>query len=111
MRVEERYISIITACLDCIRKELDRQYWNRDQREMVSPFDNSGEEFQTDVFTVRAYDWSEEDNEQPNFEYKGLKVWWYKYCGRGMYATSDIELSIDYLADMIQECKQSIQIE
>lgn len=75
----------IRAVLNMIRSEMDRMYWNANQKEMVSPFDNTGaEEFKADVFTVRSYNWDE--NILPNFETDDVKIWWYKHSNRGVYA-------------------------
>lgn len=43
---------LVRAMLDFIRKELDRHYWNQNQKEMISPFDNTGEEYSNDYMTV-----------------------------------------------------------
>lgn len=48
-----------------------------------SPFENSGERFDNERFSVHAYSWGDED--QPwNFKWRDLEVSWYKYLGRGM---------------------------
>lgn len=36
---------------------------------------------------VRSYDWGYEGEDEdmlPNFEFGDVKIWWYKYLGRGM---------------------------
>jgi hypothetical protein len=52
-----------------------------------------GVNFENETFSIHRYCWCEEENcpwcgplEAPNFWHKptGLKVWWYKYIGRGM---------------------------
>ena len=64
----------VRAVLNMIRSELDREYWNANQKEMVSPFDNTGApEFKTDLFTLRSCDWCN-GNEKPNFETNKLKI-------------------------------------
>ncbi len=84
---DETMILVCKAMLDKIRKELDRHYWNANQKEMDSPFDNSGApEYKNDYFAVRSYYWG--DNEDiaalPNFETKYVKAWWYKHSNRGL---------------------------
>ena len=86
-RLPEKYENLLKAALNSIRKEIDRCYWNANQKEMTSPFDNTGApDFSTEYFTVRAYDWGEEENEKPNFETKEMQVFWYKHSNRGVVA-------------------------
>lgn len=99
--------NVIIAALNRIRNEMDRLYWNKNQKEMISPFDNSGETYQNDTFTVRAYDWN--DNILPNFEYKDLRVTWYKHSNRGVYACCDHKLTFNDIETMIQECFDSMK--
>ena len=98
---------LLQAVLDKIRKELNRCYWNKNQKEMNSPFDNTGQIYENDVFTVRAYNW--DTNIKPNFEYGDLKIWWYKHSNRCTYAECVDRLTFDDLTQMLQECMRSIQ--
>lgn len=98
---------MIASALNYIRKEMDRLYWNKYQKEMVSPFDNTGEVYSNDTFSVRAYDW--DSNEIPNFEYKDLRVYWYKHSNRGLYACSEHQLTFNDVENMIEECCKSLQ--
>ena len=78
-----RHEHLVKAILNEIRRELDREYWNANQKEMESPFENSGaDDFSTDYFTIRSYNWDE--NIKPNFETKDIKIWWYKHSNRGL---------------------------
>ena len=79
---EESCDNLIVAVLDRIRREMDRVYWNKNQKEMISPFDNTSATYENDVFVVRAYNWDE--NTMPNFDSENIKVYWYKYSGRGV---------------------------
>ena len=97
----------LQAALDKIKAELDRINFNIHQKEMPSPFENTGVIYSNDTFTVRAYNWNE--NELPNFEYKDLKVWWYKHCDRGLYAEGGHKLNYDDVNQMIIDCCKSIQ--
>ena len=111
-QIPEKYIPAIEASLDLIRKEMDRLYWNKYQKEMVSPFDNTGEKYINDTFVVRAYDWGEDGNSYPNFQYKRLDVFWYKYSCRGLEAwfSGDFsEFTIDFLVDMLNDCLLSLR--
>ena len=98
---------IIQAALAKIGRELDRIYWNKFQKQLPSPFENTGISYHNNVFSVKAYDWN--DNVDPSFTYKNLKVWWYKYLTRGTYAECDHEMTARELNDMILECCDSIE--
>lgn len=100
----------VRAVLNMIRSELDREYWNANQKEMVSPFDNTGApEFKTDLFTLRSYDWCN-GNEKPNFETKKLKVFWYKHSNRGIvaYVTEGAHAE-DILFEVLNDSIKSIE--
>lgn len=75
-----------------------------------NPCDNTGAEYENDVFHIQAYDWREEDGEQmPNFWYKPLnyQVEWYKHAGRGTFANRPMD--IDTAMDMLDKCIASLQ--
>lgn len=103
---------LIVAILEYIEKEMARQYWNAHQKEIDSPFRNTGATFSNDVFTVRAYNW--DGNYKPNFEYKGLKIYWYKYLGRGIELNyddinyDDKGVTLEFLIKMLKDCKESL---
>lgn len=97
---------LIVAVLENIETEMARQYWNKYQKEFCSPFRNTGEIYSNDIFTVRAYNWN--GNYEPNFEYKNLKVYWYKWLGRGVEFECDTEIDIKFLAHMLNDCRNSL---
>lgn len=104
---------VIEAVLDKIDAELKRLYWNKKQEEWSSPFDNTGEEYSNDVFTVRAYNW--DGNYDCNFEYKDFKAWWYKHSNRGLEWTYKNERNVlppsEFLQEMIDDCVTSVSID
>lgn len=105
---------LIKAILDRIKMELDRCYWNKNQKEMNSPFENTGEFYSNDFFTVRAYSWNEEDNQKPNFESGLLTCWWYKHSHRGLeyrlnWDTTLAKDHLEQLALFLHECLNSIK--
>lgn len=112
-----KYTNLIIAILDLIRENLDIAYWNKNQTQMDSPFDNTGATYSNDTFTVRAYDWDlvidSEKEELPNFNYKDIfYVHWYKYMGRCMvvyYDESIINFDINFLAKVVNDCIESIK--
>jgi hypothetical protein len=47
-----------------------------------NPFSNTGERYDSEIFSVHAYSWG--DEEQPwNFQWQDIEVSWYKYLARG----------------------------
>ena len=110
-KLDRDEIQILETILRDIKRELDRCYWNHNQKEMRSPFDNTGESYKNDVFAVYAYYWGDNDAlaDRPNFVYKDLKVYWYKYLGRCTAATMEKPLSIDYLKHMLNNCMEAIR--
>lgn len=104
-------ILLVQAVLNRIRNEMDRLYWNKYQREMNSPFDNTGMSYETPTFTVRAYSWSDDEEEQrkPNFQYKDFAVSWYKHSGRGTCVTSKTEITAEFLAQMLDDCFEAMR--
>lgn len=107
----DRRTILVEAVLKQIRYYLDIEYWNCYQKDMISPFDNTGITYSNDTFTVRAYDWGVDtlsEDTPPNFEYKGFKVWWYKYCGRGMYVKTTHPFTTKFLTKMITDCMIAI---
>lgn len=106
--------NLVSALLASIGHTLAIQYWNKNQEEINSPFSNTGMTYKNNVFSVSAYDWNyefEENKEKelaPNFQYKDLKFYWYKYLGRGEYGYINEKYDLDYYCNMLEECKESI---
>lgn len=105
---------LIRAALNEIENQMARLYWNKYQKEMESsPFKNTGAEYSNDTFTVRAYNWNDENDVLPNFEYKDLKIYWYKHSQRGLqwyYNCSKNALpSSAFLEDMLEDCIESLE--
>ena len=110
--LDPKYTKLVVGALDLIREELDRLYWNKYHKEMNSPFDNSGETYSNDTFTVKAYDWGNNNDDSPNFNYKNiLHVYWYKYAGRGViaYINEAYDFNIDLLADIVNDCIEAMR--
>lgn len=115
IKVEDPNLILMTqASLDYIRKELNRHYWNKNQKEMVSPFDNTGESYTNNYMTVRAYYWGDEEDEiaKPNFEAGHMQVHWYKHSNRGVsvYFEEGYE-SYEELAKTTENCLKSIELD
>lgn len=76
----------------------------------LDPFDNTGDSFSNDVFEAKAYDWGEGGNQGPNFQWKNLKVYWYKYLGRGMETRCTEPITPNLVCDMLNECLDSLPL-
>lgn len=109
---ENKYTEVIIAVLRAIEREMERCHFNTMQKELVSPFANTGAHFVTPTFQVHAYNWGmDEDTPHYNFAYKGLKVEWYKHVGRGCeyHYEGEEPLTIDFLAQMLDDCFNAIE--
>ena len=105
---------VVVAVLREIERELLRCYWNKNQREMESPFWNTGNSYSCGAFSVRAYSW--DDDNGKNFVYtdrhlfpSSLIAEWYKHLGRGDYVEVPESWKMEYLADMLENCKEAIR--
>ena len=109
--VEEKYVRVVQACLSKINDEMCRLYWNEYQTQYDSPFLNTGNNYKNDTFQVRAYYWGEDENimKWPNFSYKDMEVRWYKHFGRCMTVKKDGKMTLDFLADMVEDCITSLR--
>lgn len=110
-----RHELLIQAVLNRIQAELDRQYWNKYQDEMASPFLNTGNTYENDTFVVRAYYWgdSRELMKLPNFQYKNFECRWYKHSQRGVVWWYEgiqwAEVPSGFLAQMLEDCFESME--
>lgn len=104
--IDEETMLLIEAVLKNIRHKLNIAYWNKHQKEMKSPFDNTGETYENGTFSVSAYDWVNESG--PNFKYKGFEVYWYKYMGRGMEYYCNELVTAEYIKKMHSDCIHAI---
>lgn len=64
--------------------------------------------FDNGTFILRPYYWGSSDEllNKPNFEYKDIKIQWYKYFGRDTY--SNKKLTKKEFDDILNECRKSI---
>lgn len=71
----------------------------------INPTNNSAEKYENEVFSMAAYDWSEERHW--NFRWRDFEMSWYKYIGRGVEVNRP--LSAEEIVEMIQECVGSVK--
>jgi hypothetical protein len=96
---------LLTAALTEIRLALDRVQWNRLQTDYDSPFLNTANRFECPAFRVHAYNWSHE--QQPfNFEWKDVRVNWYKHYHRGTSVNRPI--TPDEIAVLLEQCLNAL---
>ena len=106
----EEELLLAEACFTKIDAEMRRLYWNRNQAEMNSPFENTGCLYEDGTFSVKAYDWGDDNDREPNFSYPGLSVWWYKRMGRGMHGVyTGTALFPSFLQGMLSACIRSLK--
>lgn len=116
---------LMAAALRDISREWDRVMWNRWQRTIDSPFNNTGAKWSCDTFEVEAYSWAECDCDdfdeewsqdkctcgyKPqtyNFKYKDIEISWYKYLGRGM--SQNRPTSPSEIAEMLESCLNALK--
>jgi len=91
----------VENALEKIAEELERI-----SRGNQTPFDNSGEHFQNQIFEADAYSWSTDD-QQYNFKWRDFEVSWYKCLGRGMSMNRDI--TEEETKKMLEGCLKSLQ--
>lgn len=105
----DNYTNLIVAVLSEIEYEMGRLYWNKNQKELVSPFQNTGESYENKTFQVHAYNWAGDDSE-PNFHWKGgISIFWYKHYRRGTQVKSTRPLTLDIVNDMLNDCINSMR--
>lgn len=105
---------LIMSVLAELETQMKRLYWNKNQKEMQSPFENTGAEYANDTFYVRAYNWGDDDG-GCNFKYKDLSIWWYKHFRRGLEWTymgkRNVPIPSEFLAEMLDDCIISLTID
>ena len=108
--LDHKETSVVVAVLREIERELSRCYWNKNQKEIISPFANTGKKYHNSTFSVAAYNWRDERNES-NFFYPAddLIVCWYKYLGRGVSVNVPANWTMDDLPDMLDKCREAIR--
>lgn len=72
----------VIALLKDIENTLKTVYWNKNQKEMDSPFGNTGNRYIGKCFEVHAYNWNENYPIAYNFKCGKIEISWYKYLGR-----------------------------
>jgi hypothetical protein len=75
-----------------------------------NPCCNTGAEFSNSVFTLRAYDWSENPDKEVNFKFGDVEVRWYKHIGRGCVGNkAAAEVSLEEAVEILNVCLTSLR--
>lgn len=98
---------IMEAVFLLLAEDLERVRWNIHQQQFPSPFANHGSagNFDSDVFSVQAYSWNEQ--QLWNFRCGDLKVSWYKQAGRGM--SSNKPITPEMAAEVLDTCRKHLE--
>ena len=70
------------------------------------PFENTAAAVHNDCFTVTAYNWTEEPDQDFNFKWGDFEVSWYKHFPRS--ATQNRYMGSEEVKEMLTECIQKI---
>jgi hypothetical protein len=97
--------NFVEAALIMMEGELDRVMWNINQKIYESPFRNTGNDFDSDVFSVHSYNWDDEE-QLWNFKYGDFEVSWYKHLGRS--SSMNKKISPQEISDMLDTCLKYI---
>lgn len=110
MTKEYRCPEYFVALLEHLDYELTRIKENILQEDYYSPFTNSGNQFKTDVFEVRAYYWGDDEAEidKPNFKCGKFEVSWYKRLGRE--TTINKKLTPRKAIKIFNKCMESLYL-
>lgn len=95
----------IGALLNDILSEIERVFWNRNQKEW-----DGYEDPEIDGIEFRKYWWGDEDAPEaalPNFKFENVEIRWYKYPGRGM--SVNVELTHLEWCEWFDRCIALIQ--
>lgn len=93
-------------------RTLGEEIADRDLVDGYNPMDNSGAQYETPVFKVRAYCWCDgelhKDGCPPNFEWRDFRACWYKHAGRGN--SQNRKMKPREAAEMLRECLDSLPV-
>jgi hypothetical protein len=81
--------------------------WEQFHRDEPNPFSNSGYRYNGVKFSVHAYSWNEEENQEWNFKWRDVRISWYKWCGRG--TTMNRRIRQEEAHEMLIECMAEIK--
>jgi len=75
-----------------------------------NPCNNTGAVFTNSVFTLRAYDWSDNPDNGVNFKFGDIEVSWYKHIHRGCAGNkAAAEVSLEEAVEILNVCLTSLR--
>ena len=74
-----------------------------------TPYGTDGNNFESDTFKVKCYNWNNEDDNDYHFWHKpsGFKLCWYKYPLRSPMA--NMEITHEQFLDILRDCHNSLK--
>lgn len=72
----------------------------------LRPCSNNGDRYDGTTFSMHAYSWDDEEEQEFNFKWRDFKASWYKYIGRSM--TVNRLLKREEVVEMLKECTAEI---
>lgn len=77
-------------------------------KKVPNPCENNSAVFENKTFSMRAFYWGEDESigVLPNFKYKDFEVSWYKYLGRSM--TQSREMNPEDFSKILVDCINSL---
>lgn len=97
--------SLSGKCIYPFEREVNGALWSK----FLGDFgENDASHFENETFEVKAYDWSEKDDNDYHFHHKpsGFKIQWYKYALRG--AMSNMEITHEQFLNIMKHCHNSM---
>lgn len=89
----------VEALFGYIFEEIERVYWNKNQKEWVKYEDPGFKGLE-----IRGYYWGDNKREsgKPNFRWNGVELRWYKYFGRSM--TVNVSMTEKQWVEWFNDC-------
>lgn len=98
---------LLDAAVERMARSWERIMWNRLQREVDRPFNNSGASFETEGLAIRAYSWDDSDEQPWNLKCGEVEVSWYKHSWRGLSVNRP--MTNDDIADFLSAALAALE--
>ncbi len=102
--------SLALKCPPVVIKGLDVISWAlsapHEPEHHISPFGNSGKEFDCPAFSVVAYSWNEDEIQDWNFKWRDIRISWYKHAWRSV--SINRVPTVREIGIMVKECLDGI---
>lgn len=102
------------AVVACILREMERVYWNTNQKSQAFGANDGFRYHFGDKMYYSSYNWNEyyedgplPDNEVVNLAFGKVRIYWYKYFPRGL--ESNLEMTTQEWSDWLEEAISYLQ--